>query len=214
MENLKKAIEKDLQHQGIEYEIVETNIAFKSWPFAKWSLSRYAVAVDALSSEYVEWLRKGDGPVSFGLYRPGSQASPLPGVFFDKRQHSPTDRPEHFAHANGATTFSAVWLAGSPAERQILDLPAGVFVAEKDCAPFGSSEGVLALKDGEIGPLPAGAQILPGRPIVAATVTVENLAATRQVLTSNHIGVREVDGCARKSLWVQTHALWLEFRQR
>lgn len=171
-------------------------------------------ATDALSSEYVTWLKTGDGPVSFGLYRPGSQAAPLSGVFFDKRQHSPTDRPEHFAHPNGATTLSAVWLAGSPAERQIIDLPAGEFEAEKACSPFGSSERVLALKEGEIVFLPASAQIVPGRPIVAATVTVRNLDATRKVLTSNRVAFKTVESCARKSLWVETHGLWLEFRQR
>lgn len=106
-------------------------------------------------------------------------------------------------------------LAGwQPTERQILDLPAGELVAREACAPFGSSARVLALKEGEIVLLPASAQIVPGRPIVAATVTVANLALTRQTLTANHVAVREVEGCARKSLWVETHGLWLEFRQR
>lgn len=43
LETLKRAIEEDLKHQGIKYEVVGTNIAFKGWPFAIWSLSRYAV---------------------------------------------------------------------------------------------------------------------------------------------------------------------------
>lgn len=171
-------------------------------------------ATDALSTQYVDWLKKGDGPVSFGLYQPTARAPALPGVFFDKRQRSPTDRPEHFAHPNGAQTLSAVWLAGSPAERQIIDLPAGNLVAKEACAPFGSSARVIALKEGEIVLLPASTQIVPGRPIVGATVTVSSLAVTRQTLTANHVAVREVESCARKSLWVETHGLWLEFRQR
>ena len=170
-------------------------------------------ATDALSSSYVDWLKQGDGPVSVGLYRPGAPAPSLPGIFFDRRQHSPSDRPEHFAHPNGATTLSAVWLAGSPAERQIIDLPAGAFVAEDACAPFGSSDRVLKMTEGDIVFLPASRQVIPGRPIIAATVTVTSLAATRALLAANGTAFRQVDGCTRKSLWVETHGLWLEFRQ-
>ncbi|WP_425066509.1 VOC family protein [Reyranella sp.] len=173
-----------------------------------------SAAADALTTQYVDWLKTGDGPVSLGLYRPGSQGEGPPGLFFDNRQHSPTDRPEHFAHPNGAQTLSAVWLAGSPAEPQILDLPSGKLVAEERCAPFGSSTRLLALKEGEIVFLPASAQLVPGRPIVAATLTVKDLAETRRTLTANGVAVREAEACARKSLWVETHGLWLEFRQR
>jgi len=43
LEKLKNAIGEDLKRQGIKYEIVGTNISFKNWSFAVWSLSRYAV---------------------------------------------------------------------------------------------------------------------------------------------------------------------------
>ena len=105
-------------------------------------------AVDELSSQYVDWLRGGDGPVSLGLYRPGSTNTPPPGVFFAGRQKSPTDLPEHFEHANGAASLSAVWLAGSPAGRKLENLPGAKVVEGAFCTPFGSGSKSIRFKEG------------------------------------------------------------------
>ena len=94
-------------------------------------------AVDALTSEYQSWLKGGDGAAFLGLYAPDFNAliqrlsrqglvldwkgglgtftepADLRRLFFARRQHSPTDRPEHFAHANTAFSLAGVWLAGA-----------------------------------------------------------------------------------------------------
>ncbi|MFI5029668.1 MAG: VOC family protein [Reyranellales bacterium] len=160
--------------------------------------------VDELSHRYVEWLRQGDGPVSFGLFAPHSTPASFEGVFFDHRQKSPTDRSEHFAHPNGASTLSAVWLAGSPVERQLVELAGRPPIDRPACAPFGSVVRVLPLPEGEIALLPASVQ-RSGRPIVAARVSVSSLGPVRRFVP------RSAVDCPR-SLWVETRGLWLEFR--
>ncbi|HLG46749.1 MAG TPA: VOC family protein [Reyranella sp.] len=156
---------------------------------------------DELSQRYVEWLKQGDGPVSLGLFAPNIAPPAIEGVFFDKRQKSPTDRPEHFAHPNGATTLAAVWLAGSPVERQLVDVVGRWPVDQPVCAPFGKVARVLRLPEGEIVLLPR----LSNRPIVGATVAVASLDPVRRFVT------RSAVDCPR-SVWVETHGLWLELR--
>jgi hypothetical protein len=103
-------------------------------------------AADALSSVYHHWLERGDGPAFLGLYaldfgalvqrlswiglyldRKGglgtlSGPAELKRLFFARRQHSPTDRPEHFAHANTALSLAGVWLAGAVGEQRLLPM--------------------------------------------------------------------------------------------
>lgn len=160
---------------------------------------------DELSRRYADWLKQGEGPMLLGLYAPSvvSVWPPLEGIFFDSRQKSPTDRPEHFAHHNGATTLAAAWLAGSPAERQLAVLLGRSPVDQPVCAPFGKAARVLPLPEGEIVLLPR----FSDRPVVAATLTVASLDPARRFVP------RSAVDCPR-SLWVQTHGLWLEFRAR
>ena len=171
-------------------------------------------ASDALSTQYVEWLRGGDGAVSLGLYRPGKAPAPPPGVFFAGRQKSPTDLPEHFDHPNGAVTLSTVWLAGGPAEAKLSNLPGAKPVQASFCAPFGYGTKIVRWKEGELYLLPESQQIVRGRPIVAATVTVRSLATVQGVFAATRTKARPASGCARNSLWVETHGLWLEFLER
>jgi len=163
-----------------------------------------SAAVDPLSSAYIDWLKDGDGPMLLGLYAPNAKAITLqPPLFFDRRQKSPTDRPEHFAHANSAYSLRSAWLADGPAGILLRAVPVGVEERTASCAPFGNSDRRLRLPDGEIVLLPPST----GRPIVAATVAVRSLDAVRRAVP------RAVEGCTRGSLWVQTHGLWLEFRE-
>ncbi|HTR88402.1 MAG TPA: VOC family protein [Reyranella sp.] len=171
------------------------------------------VAVDTLSTRYVEWLKDGDGPASFGLYVPDENAAfrpgAWPGVFFAHRQKSPTDMPEHFAHPNGAISLSGVWLAGSEAEPWMVRSFIGRLVDHRvACAPFGSSSEILALDEGEIVFLPQSVQRVPGRPIVALSVTVKSLDVALRYAW------RRVYGCGRQSRWVETHGMWLELIQQ
>ena len=197
-------------------------------------------AVDALTSDYRNWLKGGDGPAFLGLYTPDfnalierlarfglaldrkgdlvtfSESADLRRLFFARRQHSPTDRPEHFAHANTALSLAGVWLAGAVAEQHLLLKLGATPTDNPPCGPFGSGSAVFSLSEGEITFLPAAARLAPDRSIVAATVTVRNLATARSILTANRIPYVQVAGCARDSLWVRpadTHGLWLELRQ-
>ena len=93
--------------------------------------------VDALTREYAARLRRhGDGPVFLALFAPDLDAlsrrldaggwpyrrqgrwldfppdSELRPFFFGPRNRSTTDRPEHFAHANGARSLESVTIRG------------------------------------------------------------------------------------------------------
>jgi hypothetical protein len=197
-------------------------------------------ATDALASEYYNWLKGGDGPAFLGLYvadfdtlverlsrlglaldRNGGLGTlsevALKRLFFARRQRSPTDRPEHFAHANTAFSLAGVWLAGAEAEQRLLAMLDAAPIEEPPCGPFGSASAAFSLSEGEIMFLPATAQLVPGRSIVGASVTVKSLETTRSVLTGNRVSYNHVTGCARDSLWVgptTAHGLWLEFRQQ
>lgn len=169
---------------------------------------------DPSSSRYLHWLREGDGPISLGLYRPGSTNTPPPGVFFGSRQRSQTDMVEDFQHDNGAVSLSGIWLAGSPSEAKLANLPGAKAVGGTFCMPLGFGSKSVQFKEGEILMLPESAQIVPGRPIVGVTVTVQSLDTTQGYLNGRGKKYRQVIGCGRKSLWVEGRGLWLEFRER
>ena len=102
--------------------------------------------------------------------------------------------------------MAAVWLAGSRAERQLVELTGGWPEDRPACSPFGNVARVLRLIEGEIVLLPASVQ-RSGRPIVGATVAVASLDPVRRFLP------RAVEECPG-NLWVETHGMWLEFRAR
>lgn len=199
-------------------------------------------ATDALTSEYYTWLKDGDGPAFLGFYAPnvatlidrlsqlgmtlnrkggiGTFCEPvaLRRIFFGNRQHSPTDRPEHFAHANTAFSLAGVWLAGGTVEQRLLQNLGAAPHNEPLCGPLGrGSEETLSLPEAEIVFLHATAQLVSGRPIVGATVAVKSIETVQRVLTTNRIPHDQAAGCDRDSLWVgptPAHGMWLEFRQQ
>lgn len=97
---------------------------------------------DALTAEYLNHLQLGDGPVFVGFYAARlaylsewfdqaevahqieggllafPESSSLRYIFFGRRQASPTDKPEHFVHDNGADGLVSVWLAGDEFDRE------------------------------------------------------------------------------------------------
>jgi catechol 2,3-dioxygenase-like lactoylglutathione lyase family enzyme len=178
-----------------------------------------AAARDALTTTYRRHLARGDGPAFLSLFAPGVDvrllgldAEPLRYIFMAGRNQSPTDRPEHFAHANTAESFVGVWLAGddlSP-ERRLLEKLGAHVVTEDRRVPQAVKAQVAHLSEGEVVLLPGARQLVPGRPIVGATVRVRDLAAARKVLAGrgHEIG---------SSIFVPpalTHGLWLELRAR
>ena len=196
-------------------------------------------AVDSLTAEYRAKLKRGDGPVYFGLYAPDSAAltaklrasgvplqpdggslgfapgSPLHPLFFGGRNKSPTDRPEHFAHENSAVRLSAVWTGDTP-ERRALFRGLGVPVlAAGPCAAIGAGAGgVAVLPEGKVYLVPSAREN-----VVAARVEVQRLDALESALRKNKIPARRGDSCdagaeERSAVWVSpanAHGIWLEF---
>ena len=170
--------------------------------------------VDALTRTYLELLQQGEGPGFLSLHvrdpkrlvaaldaaglpyddRGDVPRVPLPGLewlFFVGDNRSPSDRPEHFAHANGATAMSRVWVAPddpAPLRRVLIALGATI-ESRKVAAPDPVDAEVAQLDNGEILILPPEHQLIPGRPIVGATFTARESRPPRRV-----------------------HGLWIEFR--
>ena len=174
-------------------------------------------ARDALTTTYRRHLARGDGPAFLSLFAPGIDAGslglaadPLRYIFMSGRNQSPTDRPEHFAHANTAESFIGVWLAGEDlsAEGRLLAKLGAQVVTEDRRVPDPVKAQVARLTEGEVVLLPGAHQLVPGRRIVGATVRVRDLGAARKVLAGRG---REIGS----SIFLPpalTHGLWLELR--
>jgi catechol 2,3-dioxygenase-like lactoylglutathione lyase family enzyme len=139
-------------------------------------------------------------------------------VFFGPRNHSPTDRPEHFAHANGAEALAAVWLAGDDLapERRLLSALGATFVERTLRVPEDVSGTVARFSDGEVRLLPGSRRLAAGRTIVGASVRVRSLEVARHALAAGGIAVRERPE-APGSVFVtpaDAHGLWLELVER
>jgi catechol 2,3-dioxygenase-like lactoylglutathione lyase family enzyme len=196
-------------------------------------------ARDALTSTYRRHLAQGDGPAFLALYAPDRGAvaarldeahlpyrrdrvtvdfqtpDPLAYIFFSGRNQSPTDRPEHFAHANTAESLIAVWLAGDRARERALLRTLGVdIVTERVRAPEPMMADVAHLPEGDLVFLPADRAVVAGRPVVGATLRVRSLAAARQLL--DRTPWRSSIASGGRSAFVPpavAHGLWLEFRE-
>jgi catechol 2,3-dioxygenase-like lactoylglutathione lyase family enzyme len=200
-------------------------------------------ARDSLTAEYRRHLAAGDGPAFVAFYAPDMnslaarldaagkryhqdggllafpEADPLRPVFFGGRNHSPTDRPEHFAHPNGAEALIGVWLAGddpSP-ERELL---AGLGIAasvEEVFAPERQRCAVAHLQEAEVVFLPATRRVVPGRPILGATVRVRSLATAREAISHGTWKMPPtVEHRYGRSVFLPpelTHGIWLELRE-
>lgn len=172
-------------------------------------LNRVARAFDAERGA----CRRGDGLLSFPL------GDPLRYVFFGARTTSPTDRPEHFRHPNGAEALIGVWIAadGLAAERALL-AGLGATITEQDVNVPETVRGAVArFPLGDVVLLPGSRQLVPGRKIVGATVRVRDLALLRRALAQ---GRREAPPAAQttpgRSEFLApdlTHGIWLEFRE-
>jgi hypothetical protein len=200
-------------------------------------------ARDALTAAYRRQLEQGDGPAFFALFAPEMTAAderlgrlqipharnggtidfPPDGglgyVFLSGRNTSPTDRPEHFAHANTAESLIRVWLAGDDLsrERRLLE-GLGATTTQVDArVPDAVRATAAILQEGEVLLLPGARQLVSGRRIVGATLRVGSLDTARTVLGRGQPAPLEIvaskDG---RSVFLppsRTHGLWLEFRE-
>lgn len=194
---------------------------------------------DALAAHYAELCRGGEGPafVSFHArdtqrlhaalheggydFRQEGSVTVLPSpefayLFLVRDNRSPTDRPEHFAHTNGATALSAVWIAtesGDSLARLLVHL-GGRERRGQVLAPGPVEATIISLGEGEVVILPKEHQILAGRPVIGASFTVSDLRAVRLRLIETQAeswnGAVDTD----RVVVAPGHApgMWLEFR--
>ena len=197
---------------------------------------------DALSAEYVEWLRAGDGPAFWSIYSPNLKAltASLDGqqlaphnegdlvtwsgtqtyrLFFGDRLTPPTDGAAYWAHPNTAYKLRAVWLSAAGDERRLLKALGGNLTEEVGCAPFDAhATGIILPGEGDEVFVTSRARQPPHRRIVGLTLLVRDIRAARRVLELADIPyVPAAASCAgNRSLWIQpahAHNMWLELRQ-
>ena len=179
-------------------------------------------ARDALTTKYRRHLEDGDGPAFLALFIPDAARTPrdlppsLGYLFFGPRNASPTDRPEHFAHANTAVSLISVWLAGDDLEQErSLFRRLGATTARQHVyVPDLVQVDVARFREGDVVLLSGSRQLVRGRRIVGVTLRVKSLATAGDALRSRKIAV-STGSAASKSLFVapeRAHGLWLEFR--
>jgi hypothetical protein len=185
-------------------------------------------ARDALTKTYRQHLEKGDGPAFLALFAPRRayaderlRGTALPSyVFLAGRNTSPTDLPEHFAHANTAQSFVRVWLAGDDLsrERRLLAAAGATFADTDVFVPDRVHATVARLQEGDVVFLEGTRQVVAGRPVAGATLRVGSLDTARKILDHGQPRplpvVTSPDG---RSVFLppsRTHGLWLEFRDR
>ena len=195
-------------------------------------------AVDPLSTKYVDMIRAGEGPAFLSFHARDTAAlhealragghrfsnaggltdlhSPELGfLFWVQDNRSPTDRPQHFAHPNGATALGAVWIAtddGDALARLLVAL-GGRRERREVLAPDRVEATVVALAEGEVFILPARHQLLPGRPIIGASFRVRDIATVRRALAAGGVSPRTGLELAERLVVEpsKAHGLWLEF---
>lgn len=207
-------------------------------------ISPPAKPVDELTADYAARIVEGDGPayLSFHARNPEKLVAALRSasigfkkqddfitlpdprlqfLFFDQDNRSPTDRPEHFAHANTAVAMTGVWLAVDDTTQQSvakLLLALGSVVSSKTVfVPCATKADVWTVQNGLIVLLPKSYELHPGRPVVGVDFQVRDFAAATRYLPS-----RPISSCAnskesgpRRLFMPPTGAngLWLEFHE-
>jgi Glyoxalase-like domain len=191
-------------------------------------------ATDDLTSEYRARMKKGDGPVYFGLFAPNRDAlaarfkdlgigaleddgmftfprtSPLHPLFLGQRNKTSTDKPEHFAHQNSATRLSGLWVRDGPTLQQVLNDLRVPLTPMDSCGVLGISRGVRAsLPEGDLYLVPLAADR-----VVAARVEVRSLSDVEDVLNANGVPTKKDSSCGTEAVWVPPengHGIWIEF---
>ncbi|HSS96048.1 MAG TPA: VOC family protein [Terriglobales bacterium] len=191
-------------------------------------------ATDDLTSEYLDKMKKGEGPVYFGLYAPDLEAiektfrkfhiaaqsendmltfasgSPLHPLFIGGRNKTLTDKPEHFAHPNTATRLSGLWVRDTPELRALLEDLDVPLTPMTGCRMLQVNQGIQAA-------LPEGNLYLVASDdanVIAATVEVRELSAVETSLKQSGIPVRRDPTCGIDAVWIPPangHGIWIEF---
>jgi catechol 2,3-dioxygenase-like lactoylglutathione lyase family enzyme len=197
---------------------------------------------DGTAAQYLRMLTAGEGPAFLAFewrdsaavraaltgagmeFREGdffTLADPrLDYLFFGGDNRSPTDKPEHFAHANTACSLVGVWLADveNAALRKLLRA-LGANFHDRDVqvpARIKATEATLA-RGTTLTLLPRSERLISDRPIIGAVLLTRDLEQEARLAGKVGIGdIRRSQGPGYHSLILPpaaTHGLWLEFRQ-
>lgn len=186
---------------------------------------------DEITRAYAQLLREGEGPAYLSFHARDTKAltaalaaahigfsnenglvtlddPQLDFIFFVHDNRSPSDRPEHFAHPNGAVAMTEVWLAldaTTLARLRTLLLSLGaVERREKMLAPTRVSAQVFQLQNGRVIVVPATHQLIAGREIIGARFDVRAEGKDAAASTATERIVKPE----------QAHGLWLKFSRR
>src|SRR5262245_45328253 len=167
-------------------------------------------ANDQLTAQYRKYLAQGDGPAHVVLYAPDADALAkrivggefgagrdglitfpighrLRPIFFGGRNKSPTDRPEHLAHANSTYSLPRAWVAGGDGADELkLFRAVGGSVSEEDSqVPESARTRTVTFGRDRVRLLPGSRQRFVGRPVVGTPVIVKHLSDVRRALQSS-----------------------------
>lgn len=197
---------------------------------------------DALASRYLRKIAAGDGAAYLafhcddfsvlrgrlkkagipyddrGFFKPTDPA--LDYLFFSGDNRSPTDKPEHFAHANATETLIGVWIADAEngALRAMLDALGAKYAAGAVLLPARTSATFAQLDGATVTLLPRSTRLIADRPVIGAVLRTRSLAAVERTLKQAGLApaIRRTQGPGFKSIVLppeQAFGLWLEFRQ-
>jgi hypothetical protein len=138
-------------------------------------------------------------------------------LFFGSRNASPSDRPEHFAHPNGARALTGLWLAVDDGNARALMTSLGVSFDTVDVDLPNTRQALRGvLPEGEILLLPHTRQVVPGRPIAGVSLRIDSLSATRAALAPAPASIGNALVWRDHSVFIPpgvAHGLWIELRE-
>ena len=191
--------------------------------------------VDSLTSEYRNKLETGDGPVYYGFDAPDPASllrklhaagmrlkddgglltfpigHPLHAIFFGVRAPAPTDRPEHFIHANTALRLSGFWVRDRPELRALLRDLTVPLVDTLSCGPLGGRVTLAKLPEGDVYLVSR----LERADELAARIDVQNIVTAETALRKGGFKPEKYE-CDRSSIWLPpsvAHGIWLQLTQ-
>jgi hypothetical protein len=174
-------------------------------------------AKDAMTAKYRLHLAEGDGPAYLALFPQPEppKAGTAPGyIFFGQRNHSPTDRPEHFAHRNTADSLIAVWVAGADfkAERALF-AQYGAAIQPGRLHALGQAADVVSVDGGTVYLLPERFRAHPGRPVIGVTFRMRDRRAAERALKDAAVEFRSLPGSVVLPP-AATNGIWIELTDR
>jgi catechol 2,3-dioxygenase-like lactoylglutathione lyase family enzyme len=199
-------------------------------------------AIDDLATQYVNLLAKGEGPAFIAFHARNTAAlvgalsaakldftetdgtvmladPSLRYIFFVRDNRSPTDELANFAHPNGATAMTRVWIADSDSSRlqRLLEAVGGVAYEKIVHVPNRATAKVVTVDNGEIILLPPSHRLVGDRPVVGVSFRVDSVQTIARRLGA--IGVPMISRSMlseSRAIFIPpsaAHGIWLEFRE-